>query len=35
MKPLIPVDTATAKLFENMSIVLYETCVLLSFEWSS
>lgn len=28
MKPLIPVDRAAAKLFENMSIVPYETCVL-------
>lgn len=25
MKPLIPVDGATAKLFENTSIVPYET----------
>jgi hypothetical protein len=30
MKPLIPVDRATAKLFENMSIVPYETCVSLA-----
>lgn len=28
MKPLIPVDRAAAKLFDSMSIVLYETCVL-------
>lgn len=27
MKPLIPVDIAAAKLFDNMPIVLYETCV--------